>query len=139
MKRLLVLASLTLATPLAAEGINANDPADIVAAWSDAVVSGNPARVDEILAPEFQILRGSGAQMNHEDYVASELPIIAKAPGFELLEATENNGVMVVTYILEIEASVDGQTMQRRAPRLTVFREIGGAWYVVAHSNFAAT
>ncbi len=139
MRHAVMMTFLATATPIQAAGIDASGAADVVRAWSDAVVSGDPARVDAILAPEFQILRGSGAHMDHAGYVASDLPEIAEPPGFELLQATEADGVMVVSYILNIDATVDGQVMQRRAPRLTVFRKIEGDWYVVSHANFGVT
>ena len=139
MRHAIAMAFLVVAAPIHAAGIDASEPADIVRAWSDAVVSGDPARVDAILAPEFQILRGSGAHMDHKGYVASTLPEIAEPPGFELLQATAADGVMVVSYILNIEATVDGQVMKRRAPRLTVFRKIDGQWYVVSHANFSVS
>ena len=76
---------------------------------------------------------------DHDGYVKSELPVIKERPSFDILQATENDGILVVTYVLSIDATVEGQAMQRKAPRLTVFRKIDGSWYVVAHSNFAAT
>ena len=139
MRALLVAALTLIASPVSAAGIDGHDPAKILAGWTDAVVSGDVSRIDGMLAPEFQILRASGAHHDHDGYVGSELPVIKERPSFEILQATESDGVLVVTYVLSIDATVEGQVMQRKAPRLTVFRKIDGSWYVVAHSNFAAT
>lgn len=132
------LALAILTSPLNAQGIDATEPADILAGWSDAVVSGDTARIDAVLAPEFQILRASGAHLDHEGYVDSDLPRIAEPPTADILQTTQDDGIMVISYLLTIEATVDGQAMTRVAPRLTVFRQIEGAWYVVSHANFGA-
>ncbi len=135
----LVSALMLLASPLSAAGIDGDDPVSIVAAWIASVASGDASTVDAVLAPEFQLMRESGAHFDRDRYVGSGLPVIEARPSFEFLESTETDGVLVVTYVLNIDATVDGQVMQHTAPRLTVFREIDGLWYVVAHSNFATT
>ena len=45
---------------------------------------------------------------------------------------------MVVRYELIVDEIIDGKRIDRRAPRLTVFRQVGDAWLVVAHANFGA-
>ena len=40
-------------------------------------------------------------------------------------------------YLLVIDETIDGQSVAKSAPRLTVFRKIDGQWKVVSHANFA--
>ena len=56
----------------------------------------------------------------------------------EDLVATAADGLMVARYVLVVDETLDGRTLTRRAPRLTVFRRDGDRWLVVAHANFAA-
>ncbi len=44
---------------------------------------------------------------------------------------------MVVRYTLIVAETVGGVTVERHAPRITVFRREGETWLVVAHANFA--
>lgn len=105
--------------------------------FTNAVVSG-PDAVAEILAPEFQIMRSNGVGYDRDGYVAS-VDGVKVAPDFKHDEivATTSGDLMVVRYVIELHASVDGEKMATRAPRLTVFRKIDGVWKVAAHANLA--
>ena len=81
--------------------------------------------------------RGSGKSHTADSYVADGLPVIDNPPGVEFRTITGAGDSMVVSYELLIDATVDGATMTRRAPRLTIFRKIDDAWFVSAHANFA--
>ncbi len=109
-----------------------------VAAWVAAVTSGDKSGVAALLAPEFQLVRDNGVAYDREQYLDGGLPKIAAPPPIGELVATGEGDVMVVRYVLTIDATVDGAPMQARAPRLTVFRRVGGKWLVSAHANFAA-
>ncbi len=115
-----------------------NEATKAVAAWVAAVTSGDKGAVAAVLAPEFQIVRDNGIAYDRDQYLAGELPKIATSPPVSELVATGEGDVMVVRYVLTINATVDGAPMQARAPRLTVFRRDGGKWLVSAHANFAA-
>lgn len=83
-------------------------------------------------------MRDNGVAYDRAQYLASDLPKIAVPPPVNDLVATGTGDVMVVRYVLTIDATVGGQAMQAEAPRLTVFRQVGGKWLVSAHANFAA-
>lgn len=108
-----------------------------VEAWAKAVASGNVDTVREHLAPEFQILRSDGKGYDEAEYVAGGLPKIDSIISVQDVVATEHGNLMVVRYVLSLNATVDGKAEQRSAPRLTVFRRDGDRLLVVAHANFA--
>lgn len=120
-----------------AGGLEDAGPESAVNGWIGVVVSGNTEAVKDILAPEFQLVRGSGKAYNALEYVASGLPKIAKLISVSDVTSTQGGDIMVVRYWLVIDETVDGQALQKRAPRLTVFRKIDGQWFVSAHANFA--
>ena len=135
-----MLATLGIGTMQArAEGSGLqNEAGKAVAAWVAAVTSGDKSAVAAVLAPEFQIVRDNGIAYDREQYLAGELPKITTPPPVSELVATGEGDVMVVRYVLTIDATVDGAAMQARAPRLTVFRRVDWKWLVSAHANFAA-
>jgi ketosteroid isomerase-like protein len=125
------------ASPTTAAGLNDASPENIVAAWIETVASGDANAVADILAPEFQLVRGSGKAYNAQEYIAAGIPKITKVLSVSDVVSSTSGGIMVVRYWLVIDETVDGNTLQKRAPRLTVFRNIDGSWYVAAHANFA--
>jgi len=92
------------------------------------------------LAPEFQIMRSNGAGYDRTGYLTRSVGTIKAAPDFshEEVVATRSGDILVTRYMLKINEVIEGKPIAKRAPRLTVFRMIGGAWKVVAHSNFGA-
>lgn len=120
-----------------ADGIGTSSPEGLVSQWVSTVVSGDDNAVARILAPEFQLVRGSGTAHDAESYVSGGLPKIADSPKIDRIVGTAAGDLQVVRYWLVVDSAVDGQAMQRRAPRLTVFRRIGDRWFVSAHANFA--
>ncbi len=137
MKRLfLILFFSVFSAPLAADGISATEPEAIVNGWIETVVSGDAGAVAAILAPEFQIMRGNGIGYTGPEYVDHGMPQ-AEAPKVSDLIATRSGDILVLRYVLLIDAVIDGQTIQAKAPRLTVFRHTEEGWFVVAHANFA--
>lgn len=133
----LVLAS--IASMVTLSPTFAQSPADnALERWITAVVSADPELVDQVLAPEFQLVRGNGHRYDATSYVGAGLPSIqSEAPTVIDPQVTIADDTMVVSYFLEIEMSDGGETLTRLAPRLTVFRRIGDAWHVSAHANFA--
>ena len=133
----IALVWIVTAVPVWADGIEDAAPEAVVEAWISTVVTGNEQDVGAILAPEFQLVRGSGNAYTAKEYIAKGLPKITKVLRVSEHHATTGDSVMVVRYWLNIEETVDGQLLQKKAPRLTVFRKIEGRWYVSAHANFA--
>jgi len=132
-------ASLVLTAPGAAD--EATDTARaLLVAFTDGVIAG-PDAVAPLLAPEYQIMRSNGVGYDRNGYINRGARTVNARPNYahDDLVVTTDGDVMVVRYMLQIDETIDGKAITRRAPRLTVFRKIGGAWKVTAHSNFART
>src|SRR4051812_38133876 len=113
------------------EALEALDP------WVDALFTGDPAVVDQVLAEEFQILRSNGRGHDKASYLKA-LPQHATRSKFSDIVATGNGATLVIRYKIEIEQTIDGHPVNGVAPRLSVFRKAAGrGWLIVAHANFA--
>ena len=113
-----------------AEALNALDP------WADALFTGDPAVVDQVLAEEFQILRSNGRGHDKASYLKA-LPRQATRSKFSDSVATGNGATLVIRYRIETEQTIDGTPVNGISPRLSVFRKAAGRWLIVAHANFA--
>lgn len=122
----------------AADDLTATARAALVA-YTEATLAG-PKALAPMLAPEFQIMRSNGAGYDRDGYLTRSVGTISGAPGFshEDIVATAQGDLLVTRYYLRIDEVIEGRKIAKRAPRLTVFRKIGGAWKVVAHANFGA-
>jgi len=116
--------------------LQAQGMAALQAFWS-ALVTGTPQALDPVLAPEYQIERADGSGLDREGYLKSKLPKIAALPEFTSVKVTGTGDLLVVRYYVTVNETRGGKTVQRHAPRLTVFRKQGDTWPVVAHANFA--
>ena len=106
-------------------------------AFWGAALKGTPEAIDPVLAPEFQIQRADGSGLEKEAYLKSQLAKFTSIPEFTAIDVTANGDILVVRYQVSVDSTREGKTVQREAPRLTVFRRDGSAWLVVAHANFA--
>jgi hypothetical protein len=113
-----------------ADALEALDP------WVDALVTGDPAVVDKVLAEEFQILRSNGVGHDKASYLKA-LPKHAARPKFSDIMATGSSGTLVIRYKIETEQTIDGTPVSGISPRLSVFRKEAGHWLMIAHANFA--
>ena len=104
--------------------------------WS-AIVTGTPQALDPVLAPEYQVERADGSGLAKEAYLKSQLPKVAALPEFTSVEVTGTGDLLVVRYYVTVNSTRGRKSVQRHAPRLTVFRKQGDSWLVVAHANFA--
>ena len=105
--------------------------------WIDAIVSGDPAVVEKILAPEFQVLRSDGTGHEKASYLKA-IPQQRVRPKISDIVATGSGEVMVVRYRLETDQIVQGKDVKGISPRLSVFRRTAGRWLIAAHANFSA-
>jgi len=128
---------LLLAAPATADEITDTARAHVIA-FIDGVIAG-PDAVAPLLAPEYQIMRSNGVGYDRAGYINRGAGTVRARPNFTLedMVATSGGDVMVARYILQIDETIDGKTITRRAPRLTAFRKIDGAWKISAHANFA--
>jgi ketosteroid isomerase-like protein len=107
-----------------------------IAAWLDALQTGDPAKVGAVLAPEFQILRSDGSGHDRTSYL-TDLPKQTSKPEVSDLVFGANGDAVVARYILNVEQTINNKPVQAKAPRLSVFRRDGAGWLIVAHANFA--
>lgn len=124
-----------MAAPAAAQVTNEEAEAAVMT-WLNAIIAG-PAALETVLAPEFQIQRADGTGLDRAAYIGGGAATITEIHGIENLVVTTHDDLMVVRYLLIVAETVGGVTVDREAPRLTVFRREGDAWLVVAHANFA--
>jgi hypothetical protein len=103
--------------------------------WADALFSGDPAQVEKVLAPEYQILRFDGSGLDRAGYLKA-LPQQKKRSQFSAIVATAGGDIMVIRYMLDTDQVINGQTVQGVSPRLSVFRKIGSNWLISAHVAF---
>ncbi len=113
-----------------AQALEALDP------WADALYSGDPAQVERVLAPEYQILRSDGTGYGKEEYL-TQLPTQAMRSQFRDIVATAQDDLMVIRYVIVTDQTIDGQAVEAISPRLSVFRKDGDTWLIVSHANFA--
>ena len=138
-----MIVALALSSMLASYNATADESAAVVeareaiAAFVGAVASADVDGLKAILAPEFQLLRATGVGYDREGYIASELPTIKEEWQVEDLVATASEELLVARYHLVVDETIEGVPVARRAPRLTVFRQKGDIWLVVAHATFA--
>ena len=113
------------------EALKALDP------WVDAIVTGDPAMIEKVLAPEYQTLRSDGSGHDKASYLKA-LPQQNVRPKFSDIIATATADVMVVRYRIETDQILNGKAVKGISPRLSVFRLDAGRWLISAHANFAA-
>lgn len=113
------------------EALKALDP------WADALFTGDPAVVEKVLAPEFQILRSNGKGHDKASYLKA-LPKQKIRSKFSDIIATGNADLMVLRYRIETDQMIEGKEVKGVSPRLSVFRREADRWLMCAHANFAA-
>jgi hypothetical protein len=121
----------------AAEPISPEEALKALDPWADAIVTGDPAVVEKVLAPEFQILRSDGSGHDKESYLKS-LPKQRIRSQYSDIIATGTDNVMVIRYQIDTDQTIEGKEVKGISPRLSVFRRDGDRWLISAHANFAA-
>lgn len=130
-------AGASLATAAATAGaVTEAEASAAVLAWLGALATHDPATVEKILAPEFQILRSDGTGFDRTSYLGN-LPKLTGKPEIQDLAFTTNGDLLVARYNLRIEENIGDAPVQALAPRLSVLRRNGSGWLMVAHANFA--
>lgn len=120
----------------AAEPISAEEALKALDPWIEAVFTGDPAVVDKVLAPEFQILRADGSGYDRASYLAN-LPKFGGVPDITDMVFTSEGDLLVLRYKLRLEQKIADKPVQVLAPRLSVLRRVESVWLMVAHANFA--
>lgn len=125
------------ASGAAAEPVSPEEAMKALDPWGDAVFTGDPAVVEKVLAPEFQILRSDGSGHDKASYLKA-LPRQRVRSKFSDIMATGTADLMVVRYRIDTDQTIDGKEVKGVSPRLSVFRRDGDRWLICAHANFAA-
>ncbi len=132
------LSALALGAKVAdAEEISQEEALKALDPWVDAIFTGDPAVVEKVLAPEYQILRSDGTGHDKTSYLKA-LPKHQVRSKFSEIVATGTADVMVLRYRIETDQTIDGKVVKGISPRLSVFRRVGDSWLISAHANFAA-
>jgi ketosteroid isomerase-like protein len=118
------------------ESVSEADANEALRGWLDAVFTGDPAAVDKVVAPEFQILRSDGTGYNKAGYLAALPKQESKAKASDIV-ATGHGDMIVMRYLLETEQTINGKPVEAISPRLSVFRKEDGRWLISAHVNLA--
>ncbi len=121
----------------AAEEVSQEEALKALDPWVDAIFTGDPAVVEKVLAPEYQILRSDGTGHDKTSYLKA-LPKHQVRSKFSEIVATGTADVMVLRYRIETDQTIDGKVVKGISPRLSVFRRVGDSWLISAHANFAA-
>lgn len=116
--------------------IPAEDALKALDPWLDALMTGDPALIDKVLAPEYQTLRSNGVGHDKASYLKS-LPRQNVRPVFSGIVATGTADLMVIRYLIETDQFIEGKDVKGVSPRLSVFRREGDRWLIAAHANFA--
>lgn len=107
-----------------------------IMAWLGALASHDPATVEKVLAPEFQILRSDGSGFDRASYLGN-LPKFNGKPEIQDLAFSSGGELLVARYNLRLAQKIGDKPVQALAPRLSVLRRDGAGWLMVAHANFA--
>jgi hypothetical protein len=126
-----------LSQPAAAEAAVLEAEAQrAIDSFLEAVFSGDPAKFDQVLAPEFQILRSDQKSDDKVSYLGA-LPKHKERPATSGLKVTGHGSVFVTTYSIKTDQTIGGQPVEAVSPSLSVFRKEGDRWLITAHANFA--
>lgn len=98
--------------------------------------SGDPAKLDAVLAPSFQIMRSDGSTFDKASYL-KHLPKTNSLPTISDLKVTSDGDHFVASYIVTSDQTIDGQAVEAVSPRLSVYEKSGDGWLIVSHANFA--
>jgi hypothetical protein len=107
---------------------------DSLTAFYQALVDNDPAVLEALLAPAFQIVRADGSHADKEQYLADP----AQMASFTLSDfaTTAENEVAVARYMAATEETIDGQAYGRSpAPRMAVLVNDGDVWQIAALVN----
>jgi ketosteroid isomerase-like protein len=127
---------LGMASTTTQAAVSEADARAAIAAWLDPLQEGDPAKIEAVLAPEFQLLRSDGTGHDKTTYL-SDLPKQTSKPEITDLVFSGEGDVIVTRYMLQLDQTINNKPVQTKAPRLSVFRRGGASWLIVAHANFA--
>jgi len=121
-------------------GINdvTGESGKVLARFFGALASREPDMVRAVLSPDFQVQESDGKGFGLEEYLSGNLPVWGSMPVVQNLVATSFSNTMVTRYMLKVEQTIGGKTVETLTPGMTVFQRINGEWRAAAHGTFAA-
>lgn len=110
---------------------------EFVSGYFAALADGNLSRVDAMLAPCFQIVRGDGTALDRFEFLERSLPKVRSQPVIRNLVVTSSGDLLVGSLLLDIEQSIDGRIMQSGARQLVTIQRAVSGWQFVSVANLA--
>lgn len=100
------------------------------------VKAGDSHQLAAFLAPGFQIQRASGTRLNKRQYLANHSVVVSFRISHLHVSAAPN--LIIATYDVTARQYING-VIYKQTPqaRLSVFEQIRGQWYIVAHAFFS--
>ena len=103
--------------------------------WT-AVIAGNNAAIESMIAPGFQSVHEDGARDRAGELKLLEglEPTLVKFSDFK---TTEQGDTIIVTYDVSVSETIDGKNLPDTAPssRLSVWMKTPSGWQWIAHAN----
>ena len=118
------------------EVLSEADAQAAIDSFLDALFSGDPLKIEQVLAPEFQILRSDGERYDKQSYLEA-LPKHKVRPVTSVLKFTGHDRIIVASYMIRTQQTIGGKPVEAVSPRLSVFRKEEDQWLIISHANFA--
>jgi len=103
--------------------------------WT-AIIAGNNASIESMVAPGFQSIHGDGARDRTGELKLLEGldPTLVKFSNFK---STEQGDTIIVTYDVSVSETIDGTKLPdvTPSPRLSVWLKTPSGWQWIAHAN----
>lgn len=113
------------------------DVRDFVTAYFKALADGDRSRIDAMLAPCFQIVRGDGTILDRGGFIDGGLPDVRSTPVIRNLVVTSAGELLVASLVLDIEQSIGGRRVQSGANQLVTIRRTATGLQFVSVANLA--
>jgi hypothetical protein len=101
--------------------------------WKD-MKEGHVKAIKKYTSPQFQSEHWNGACNR-----AQELNLIANlnltSYSLSSVKITEEHNVLIISYLAEVNETINNQVINSTSPRLTIFEKVHDKWKLVAHAN----
>jgi hypothetical protein len=101
----------------------------------DLLKTGDMVKIEKMMASGFQAVHQDGARDRKQEIRLLKKLKLGKYQ-LSKIRATRNGPVVVVSYFVEAEETIDGKQLKGKAePRLSVFVKTDAGWQWIAHAN----
>ncbi|GEM_PF-1019262 len=114
--------------------------AGVVAYYRALTLPDGPEKVaalDAILAPEFQVLRTNGRNLDRTAFLAEPALVHAFELTDPVITEDPDGMVRIVTFTARTDSTIEGVSQVTTAPRLMVLRNVAGTWLVSGLANLS--